>query len=214
MACTSDLSAGLFGRYDRIANKLIDESDLLFVVGCKLGEIATKRYTVPPKGKTVIHLDIVAEEMGRTLTPTLSLWGDSRATLDDLRAALAGSGMRERLAGWAAEAPKRMAAWRQDVDARLTSEERPINMARLLHELNLNLPADATLVADGGFAAHWGGLLYDTKQPGRGFVPDRGFASIGYGVPGGIGATLGAQHDKLGPVVALTGDGGFNMVMG
>ena len=107
-----------------------------------------------------------------------------------------------------------MAAWRQDVDARLTSEERPINMARLRHELNSNLPDDATLVADGGFAAQWGGLLYDTKRPGRGFVPDRGFASIGYGVPGGIGAALGAAHYKLGPVVALTGDGGFNMSMG
>src|SRR5690606_38513709 len=47
IACTSPLSAGLFGRYDRIANKLIEESDCLLVVGCKLGEIATKRYSVP-----------------------------------------------------------------------------------------------------------------------------------------------------------------------
>src|SRR3546814_17452900 len=122
--------------------------------------------------------------------------------------------MKERLASCAAEVPGRMAGWRRDVDARLTSDEQPVNMARLLHELNRTLPADAILVADGGFAAHWGGLLYDTKQPGRGFVPDRGFASIGYGVPGGIGAALGAAHDGLGPVVALTGDGGFNMVMG
>lgn len=45
--CTSPLSAGLFGRYDRIANGLIEDSDCLLVVGCKLGEIATKRYTVP-----------------------------------------------------------------------------------------------------------------------------------------------------------------------
>ncbi len=210
IACTHRLSAGLFGRYDRIANTLIEESDLLFVVGCKLGEIATKRYTVPPKGKSVIHLDIVAEEMGRTLTPALSLWGDARATLEDLRAAVDGSGLADRVAPWAAQVPERMAAWRRDVDARLTSEEAPINMARLLHELNQALPEDASLVADGGFAAHWGGLLYDTKQPGRGFVPDRGFASIGYGVPGG----MGAAQAGLGPVVALTGDGGFNMVMG
>jgi acetolactate synthase-1/2/3 large subunit len=100
------------------------------------------------------------------------------------------------------------------VKPRLTAKEVPINMARLLHELNLHLPKDASLVADGGFAAHWGGLLYDTKQAGRGFVPDRGFASIGYGVPGGIGAALGAMKSGLGPVVALTGDGGFNMVLG
>ena len=60
IACTDPLSAGLFGRYDRIANALIEEADVLLVVGCKLGEIATKRFTIPRKGKTVIHLDIVA----------------------------------------------------------------------------------------------------------------------------------------------------------
>ena len=43
IACTHPLSAGLFGRYDRIANGLIAESDCLLVIGCKLGEIATKR---------------------------------------------------------------------------------------------------------------------------------------------------------------------------
>lgn len=214
IACTHDLSAGLFGRYDRIANGLMDEADVLLVVGCKLGEIATKRYSLPPKGKTIIHLDIVAEEMGRTLTPALSLWGDAREGIVDLMNALSGAGLKARLADWAAEVPKRMVKWREEVDVRLTSTETPINLARVLHELNKTLPADATLVADGGFAAHWGGLLYDTKQPGRGFVPDRGFASIGYGVPGGMGATLGAAQAGLGPVVALTGDGGFNMVIG
>ena len=84
-------------------------------------------------------------------------------------------------------------------------------MGRLMGELNQVLPADALLVADGGFAAHWGGLLYDSKQAGRGFVPDRGFASIGYGLPGAMGCKLAAP-DR--PVVALTGDGGFNMVLG
>src|SRR3546814_11281814 len=96
--------------------------------------------------------------------------------------------MKERLASWAAEVPERMAGWRRDVDARLTSDEQPVNMARLLHELNRTLPADAILVADGGFAAHWGGLLFDTKQPGRGCVPDRGFASRRHGAAGGIGS--------------------------
>lgn len=94
---------------------------------------------------------------------------------------------------------------------RLTSDETPVAMARLVHELNRILPEDAILVADGGFAAHWAGLLYDTKRAGRGFVPDRGFASIGYGLPGAIGAKLAAPGRV---VVALTGDGGFNMALG
>jgi acetolactate synthase-1/2/3 large subunit len=87
-----------------------------------------------------------------------------------------------------------------------------VSVARLIHELNQVMPPDAVLVADGGFASHWTGLLFDTKGAGRLFVADRGFASIGYGLPAGIGARLGTPGDA--PVVALTGDGGLNMALG
>ena len=163
------------------------------VVGCKLGEIATKRFSLMPEGTTVIHLEAVPEEIGRTTSGTLPLCADAREGILDLGDALASGAEAARVARapWAAEVAKRMAAWRADVEPRLTSNEVPVNMARMLHELNARLPEDALLVADGGFAAHWGGLLYDTKRPGRGFVPDRGFASIGYGLPGSMGARLG-----------------------
>ncbi len=213
IACTDPLSAGLFGRYDRIANDLIAASDCLFVVGCKLGEIATKRYSVPEGGADIIHLDNVPEEFDRTLTPGLRLWGDVRETLDAMVPMFDGD-FADRQQGYAAEVADKMGKWRESVADKLTSDDTPVGMARLLNTLNELLPADATLVADGGFAAHWGGLLYDTKQPGRGFVPDRGFASIGYGLPGAMGAALAVRRDGGGPVVALTGDGGFNMVMG
>jgi len=155
----------------------------------------------------------VAEEFGRTAAPELCLWGDARETLRDLLAALEGEApaIRARQQAWADAVAAGMAAWRESVMPRLTSEESPVNMARLMHELNRAMPTDGILVADGGFAAHWGGLLYDTKQAGRGFVPDRGFASIGYGLPGAIGAALAAPGRR---VVGLTGDGGFNMVLG
>lgn len=213
VACTDSLSAGLFGRYDRIADAMIEEADVLLVAGCKLGEIATKRFTIPARGKTVIHLDIVAEEFGRTYQPSVTLWGDVREGIRDLGAALAdeAKAARQARAEYAASVPARMAKWRESVMARLTSTERPINVARMLHELNGVMPPDGILVADGGFAAHWAGLLYDTKRPGRGFVPDRGFASIGYGVPGAMGAALAARGR---PVIALTGDGGLNMSLG
>ena len=213
VACTSPLNAGLFGRYDRIANELIENSDCLLVVGCKLGEIATKRFTVPTPGKPVIHLDIVAEEMGRTYAPILKLWGDAKAGLEDLLAGLkdgAAAGLAAR-SGYLKEVTEKMAAWHKNVSERLYSDETPVHMARLITELNRALPEDGYFVADGGFAAHWGGLLFNTKRAGRGFVPDRGFASIGYGVPGAMGAQLAAPDAT---VVGLTGDGGFNMSLG
>src|SRR5260221_318805 len=125
IACTHPLSAGLFGRYSRIANDLVAASDCLIVVGCKLGEIATRRYALLPAHVPVIHLEIVAEELGRSRTAEIGLWGDAREGLAD--------------------------------------------------------------------------------------IADRGLASIGYGLPGGLGAALAAPDQ---PVVAMTGDGGFNMVIG
>jgi acetolactate synthase-1/2/3 large subunit len=208
IACSHPLSAGLFGRYSRIANDLVAAADLLIVVGCKLGEIATKRFQLLPP-VPLIHLDIVAEEIGRTSRTTVALWGDARCGLADLAAALPDG--RAARADYAAEVPRRMQAWLDEAAPRLRSDETPINMARMIDELNRLMPADGILVADGGFAAHWTGLLYDTKQAGRGFVPDRGFASIGYGLPGSLGAQLAAPGRR---VVGLTGDGGLNMMIG
>jgi acetolactate synthase-1/2/3 large subunit len=156
LACTDPLSIGLFGRYTRYANEVIDEADLVPAVGCKLGEIATRRYTLPRKDIPLIQLDCVAEEIGRWTTVDVALHGDAREGLRDLVAAVK------------------------------TGE----------------------ITAKDGYGA---GLLYDTKRAGRGFVADRGFASIGYGLPGAIGARF-ARQDV--PVVAITGDGGFNMAAG
>jgi acetolactate synthase-1/2/3 large subunit len=213
IACTHPLSAGLFGRYSRIANELIDATDCLLVVGCKLGEIATKRYALPSSSIPLIHLDILAEEIGRCSPAAVALWGDARAGLEDLAQALTDDARQAcaARADYIGEIPTRMRAWRTDAAPRLDSSERPIHMARLCRELNQALPAESILVADGGFAGHWTGLLYDTKSPGRHFIPDRGLASIGYGLPGGIGAALAAPAT---PVVAITGDGGFNMMLG
>lgn len=211
--CADPLNAGLFGRYDRFANALIEEADLLVVIGCKLGEIATKRYTIPAPGKRLIHLDCVAEEFDRSARAEVKLWGDARLGIEDLHAALAPA--RERLAERWAEQPTqiaaRMEAWRKKVAERLHSNDTPIDVARLMTEINAALPSDGYLIADGGFAAHWGGLLFDAPRVGRAFVPDRGSASIGYGLPGAIGAALAAPGA---PVFALTGDGGFNMMLG
>ena len=211
--CVHELSLGLFGRYSRTANDALEAADAILTVGCKLGEIATKRYVLPPKGVPMIHIDIMAEEIGRCAPAEIAIWADARAALEDLTAELSdkAANLRQARAGYLTELSEAKATWRREVDARLTSTERPINMARVCHELNATLPPEAILVADGGFAAHWTGLLCDTKQAGRHYIANRGLASIGYGLPGSMGAQLAAP-DR--PVVGMTGDGGFNMVIG
>ncbi len=213
IACSHPLSAGLFGRYARIANDLIEAADCLIVVGCKLGEIATKRYTLIPPEVPLVHIDILAEEIGRWRRPEVALWADARAALEDLAAELSDAAPRARAerSDYGAEVGTRMARWRAEAATRLESDERPITMARVVHELNGIMPEDGILVADGGFAGHWTGLLYDTKRAGRGYIANRGFASIGYGLPGALGAQLAAPERA---VVGVTGDGGLNMALG
>ncbi|HKJ00521.1 MAG TPA: thiamine pyrophosphate-binding protein [bacterium] len=213
IACTHPLSVGLFGRYSRVANDLIAKADCLLVVGCKLGEIATKRFQLFPPALVVIQVDIVPEELGRTARVHLPLQADARMALQDIAAALAGDAppLKRARPDYLAEIATRKAAWQLGAAPLQNSDERPIHMARLLAELNRVMPERSILVADGGFAGHWSGLLYDTKAAGRHFIADRGFASIGYGLPGCIGAQLAAPDI---PVVGITGDGGLNMVLG
>ena len=211
--CTHPLSVGLFGRWSRIANELIESSDCVLSVGCKMGEIATKRYALPPREVPFIHLDIVAEEIGRTTPADIALWGDAAEGLRDLHELLVADTetIQARRENYLAEISKRMTAWRAEAEPRYTSDERPIDMARMIRELQGVMPEDGILVVDGGFAAHWTGLLYDSQRSGRSYIANRGFASIGYGLPGVIGAQLGAPNS---PVFGLTGDAGFNMMIG
>ncbi|MEQ9639270.1 MAG: thiamine pyrophosphate-binding protein [Alphaproteobacteria bacterium] len=208
IACQHPWSLGLFGRYSRIANDVLETADCILVVGCKMGEIATKRFTLPKPGIPLIHLDIMAEEIGRCVPATVPLWGDCLAGLEDLAEAI---GVKQDRPDYRDEVAGRMAKWREEVRERLESDEVPVSMARMCHELTNLLPEDAIVVADGGFAAHWTGLLWETKAPGRHYIANRGFASIGYGLPGSMGAQLAAP-DR--PVVGITGDGGFNMMIG
>jgi acetolactate synthase-1/2/3 large subunit len=212
LPCDDTLALGVFGRYSRIANELIKQSDCLIVVGCKLGEIATRRFTLLPKDVPVVQIDIEPEEFGRTGANPIALWADAKEGLNDLRlACTASAGTLSARAERVAQLAPLRSAWRTEASSRMDSEAAPVNIARLLRAINEALPPDGVLVADGGFAAHWSGLFFDTRAAGRGFIANRGFASIGYGLPAAIGAQLAAGKRR---VIALTGDGGLNMSLG
>ncbi|MCD8138307.1 MAG: thiamine pyrophosphate-binding protein [Planctomycetaceae bacterium] len=216
VACVDAIAVGVFGRYSRIANDLLEQADCVVSLGCKLGEIASKRYEYPKKGIPLIHLDIVAEEIERWAPAEVALWGDVGESLADIAEALRPlTGGAVTRPEYFAEIAERKAKWFETARLRYESEEEPINMGRMLGELNKFMPEDSVLIADGGFAAHWGALLYDTKKAGRTFIANRGFASIGYGIPACIGAALARKYGGInGPVVGITGDSGLNMTIG
>ena len=147
----------------------------------------------------IIHLEVLAEELGRCARDRGGALRRCEGGLQDLLDALRSDGKRlsAEHKDYAAEIAPRMEKWRDEAAERLYSKEKPVNLARMMTELNNVMPADSILVADGGFAAHWSGLLYDTKAAGRHYIADRGLAAIGYGLPGGIGASLAAPDSAV-----------------
>src|SRR5207302_8341357 len=128
---------GLFGRYSRIANDLVAASDALIVVACKLGEIPTRRFQLIPPGRPVIHIDILPEEIGRTTRTEVALAADARLALQDLATAMSDGGTaRAKRLPWCAEVPARMKKWLDGASEKLKSDEKPINVGRLMGELN------------------------------------------------------------------------------
>jgi acetolactate synthase I/II/III large subunit len=204
------LALGVFGRYSRTANAAIAQADALLVVGCKLGEIATSRWSLLPASAAVIQLDVDPEELGRNARLAVGLAGDAALGLADLLAAAPDPDV----GGRAGELERLHAArrdWHAEHAPRRASADSPIHQARMLTDLNAVLPDDGILVADGGFAAHWSALYWDVRRAGRHYIANRGHASIGYGVPGAIGAKLAAP-DRV--VAGLMGDGGLGMSIG
>jgi acetolactate synthase-1/2/3 large subunit len=204
------LALGVFGRYSRTANAAIAAADVLLVVGCKLGEIATSRWSLLPVSAAVIQLDVDPEELGRNARLAVGLAGDAALGLADLVTAVQDSDGGGRAAQLEAVHAARR-EWDDEHTAQRASADSPIHQARMLTELNAVLPDDGILVADGGFAAHWSALYWDVRRAGRHYIANRGHASIGYGVPGAIGAKLAAP-DRV--VAGLMGDGGLGMSIG
>lgn len=211
IAETHPLAVGVFGRYSAIANDLIRQADLLVVIGCKFGEIATSRWTLIPAGVPIVHVDIDPSEISKYYQVAEGVWADASAFLDAMVAEVPSSAGSRRARDQRREVDVRRARHLSESVALVTTDERPINVARVLAEVRAAAPPDAILVAEGGFATHWSALWYPTVTSGRTYLANRGHAAIGYGVAGALGAGL-ARPGR--PVVALCGDGGFGMGLG
>jgi acetolactate synthase-1/2/3 large subunit len=83
----------------------------------------------------------------------------------------------------------------------------PATPAAFFDSLRRVLPRDGILVTDSGLHQVLARRHFPVLAP-RGLIVPSDFQSMGYGLPAAIGARLAAPHR---PVVALLGDGGFQM---
>jgi acetolactate synthase-1/2/3 large subunit len=180
----------------------IKESDLLLVVGARLGEMTTSGYElinapVPEQG--LVHIHPSPDELGRVYQADLMISATMTAAMQALaalpRVTRAGVG------ATSAQAHSTLLAWqsRREIPG-------PLQLWEVLQHLNQVLPADAIVTNGAGNYAGWVQRFYHYRGFRTQLAPTSG--AMGYGVPAAIAAKL-AQPERT--VICMAGDGCFLM---
>jgi len=97
--------------------------------------------------------------------------------------------------------------WEEFNKPNFSSNAVPIRPERLVRDMREVMPRDAILISDVGEHHNWVLQFFDVYEPGT-MLQSWGFASMGFGVCGVLGAKLAAPNKVC---VSLCGDGGFMM---
>jgi acetolactate synthase-1/2/3 large subunit len=188
--------------WDRIA-----EADVILAIGTRFHEITTQGYALPGPNTFVMHIDVDASSIGRSVPASMGAVSDANAALGALLAGISEPvlGARSRQAANLVDRATFTKATSWPAAAESPEGVRHAHVIKTLHE---TLPADGIVVSDGGNFYGWLSRYYPFSRPGTYVGPTSG--AMGYGLPAGIGARLASGQR---PVVCLAGDGGFMMSM-
>jgi acetolactate synthase-1/2/3 large subunit len=187
---------------------LIDEADLVLLVGCRAGSVTTERWRHPAPGAAVIlHIDVDPRVLGANYPTAAPILADARLALEALAAECA-----RRPAG---DAGGRVAAARQAKQARFealaVSSDSPIRPERLIATLQDLLPDDFLVLADPGTPCPYLSAYGRQGEPGRRFMSNRAHGALGWSMGAVVGAAIGRPDAKC---IAMMGDGSFAMSCG
>jgi pyruvate dehydrogenase (quinone) len=159
---------------------------------------------LPEEGKSRgVQIDLDGRMIGIRYPMEAHLVGDARATLTALQPLL----QRKTDRAWREEIEEHVASWWRLMEERAMDGADPINPQRVFHELSARLPDRAILSSDSGSAANWYARDLRVRKGMMGSLSGN-LATMGAGVPYAIAAKF-AYPDR--PVIALVGDGAFQM---
>ena len=201
MSSDDPLYFGMIGNNGmECANRAMQESDLLIVIGARIADRAVSSPDLVAKDTVLIHIDVDPAEIGKNVGPTIPIVGDIKHVFADLAKESVScdfSKWVKTLDGYRKSQPKRKAPRKGFVD--------PACFIRTLSE---KMADTAVYVADVGQNQMWSCGNYVSKS-GR-FLTSGGMGTMGYSIPAAIGAK---KADPKKQVVAVCGDGAFQMSM-
>ncbi|MBE9584118.1 biosynthetic-type acetolactate synthase large subunit [Mucilaginibacter sp. JRF] len=201
------LNVGMLGMHGNYGpNVLTNECDVLIAIGMRFDDRVTGRLDKYAKQAKVIHLDIDPAEIDKNVQTTVPVWGDCKETLPLLTELVDAKSHTEWLAKFNDFTQKEVEAVIHN-ELNPTTEE--MTMGEVIRVLNELTGGDAVIVTDVG-QHQMVGCRYAKFNKTRSNVTSGGLGTMGFALPAAIGAKFGAQ-DR--PVVAIIGDGGFQMTL-
>src|SRR5499427_4090084 len=123
------LSVGVAGSYSAPpANRIVHSADMVLFIGCDTGDQVTLNWTIPSLATPVVQIDADPLEIGRSYPNTTGVVGDPRATVARLNQII---GKPVRDTGFAEEARRIVADWRESMTSLAERNTAPITVERL-----------------------------------------------------------------------------------
>ena len=171
-------------------------ADVVLAVGTELSESELWVRELPLSG-TLIRVDIDSDQLQKNAPATIVVHADAEPALEGLLRLLSSS---------VAARPRgaELAAARAQIQAEADLDGAPF---KPLHDaLRRVLDRDAIVVGDSAQAVYYGTVHQLPAELPRRLLYPVGFATLGYTMPGAIGAKLACPETQ---VVGITGDGGL-----
>ena len=201
------LCLGVMGTYGRsIANDVVREADLVFLLGTRAGRMQMEEFTSPPPGASkIIQLDIDPTAIARNYRPDVALVGDAKATLKELLLALNTLSSKQKTRPEKLTELSRRIKDYEDSVTQLDSDSTPIKPQRLMREVSKLLRPGDVVVSDTGNMLSWTTRFLKMKETGNVFLPAGG--TLGSSFSLAIGSSFAVGKNRR--IIHLTGDGGM-----
>ncbi|MCH7589775.1 biosynthetic-type acetolactate synthase large subunit [PVC group bacterium] len=198
---THCLSVGMLGMHGTAyANKALTRCDLIFSIGSRWDDRIngdTKKFCV---GAKRLHVDIDPAEIGKILSPDAYAIGDARKIIEELVKHVKPLDTKD----WI----KELNGYKKKYPLKY-KKQGGLKAQHVIDEMYKVTKGKVIVTTDVGQHQMWAAQFFLIDEPDT-WLTSGGAGTMGYGFPAAIGAQFGCP-DKT--VVAIVGDGGFQMTL-